>query len=153
MKILILISAILILFSFLWLIIWAWFFRIPKETLIRIKDIGQKAFDKGDYKRAKELIVRALKNGSNAKLKYQLAVCHLNLGEFSDAQKLFEELLAASPNNIDLMSKLAKALDKQRKNEEAIELNTKILEKDPKNLDSLISIAESYYKKDEPNKS
>lgn len=153
MKSLGLMAIILIMFSALWLIVWGWFFRISKKTVIRFRDIGKKAFEKGNYKKAKELLIRATEKENNPDLKYKLAVSHLNLKEYASAQVIFEELLKATPGNIDIMLKLALCLEKQKKYAEAIDVYIQILNKQPKDINCLLKLAANYFELEDYNKS
>lgn len=149
MKLLVFMAIILIMFSALWLIVWGWFFRISKKTSIRFQDIGKKAFANGNYKKAKELLLKAMERGKNPDIKFKLAISYLNLKEYTNAQVLFEELLKDSPENIDIMLKLAETYGKQKKYVEALDIYTKILNKKPKDLHCLLKVANIYFEQED----
>ena len=141
MSLLLLIIFILIVFSALWFFVWSWFFRINQKNVVRFKKVAKKAIEKGNYKRAKELILKALKIGRNLELEYQLGISQVNLNEIKDAQRTFENILNENPEDINIMLQLAAVLFDDKKYDKSLELYEKILTNDSSNIEALIGKA------------
>lgn len=152
MTLIIVISLILIIFSVLWIFLWGWFFRLNNSAFIRLQEIGTKAFEKGNYKKAKELLIRALNKKGDFDLKLQLGISHLNLREYKEAQKVFEQLLIQKPDNENLILNLITTLIKQCQFQNALEICNEILTKKPDDASILIKKAEIYYAQNEIEK-
>lgn len=152
MTLIIVVSIILILFSLLWLIMWGWFYKVDKSTLARLQRVAQKAFDKGNYDKAKKLFQKSLRGNNDPSMKYKLALSQLNLKEYKSAQSTLEELLKVSPADEDILMSLAKTLELQKLYDESLDVCTKIVSQNPRNIDCLLNIAKIHLVKKDPQK-
>jgi len=142
-----LIFLILIVFSIVWVLVWFWFFKpneTPGENFYKLAD---KAFESGDYKTAKELLLQIANINSNPDAKYKLGISFLKLKEYDDAKGCFEQLLKKSPKNLDFLSNLAQVFQLQKKYDEALDIYNKITSQTPKSEDGPVNIARVYYEK------
>ena len=65
-------------------------------------------------------------------------------GQLGEAEKLYKELLTQSPDNIQVLDLLARIKISQKKYQEGITINKKILELDSQNENALFDIALAY---------
>ena len=65
-------------------------------------------------------------------------------GQLGEAEKLYKELLTQSPDNIQVLDLLARIKISQKKYQEGITINKKILELDSRNENALFDIALAY---------
>ena len=65
-------------------------------------------------------------------------------GQLGEAEKLYKELLTQSPDNIQVLDLLARIKISQKKYQEGITINKKILEIDSQNENALFDIALAY---------
>lgn len=142
-----LILIILITFSFVWFLVWFWFFKNEKISAGKTYKLGKKAFKKGDYKKAKEAFLQMPEIDLNQDAKYKLGVSYLNLGEYEEAKTCFEKVLKSSPQNVDAMFNLVNVLQLQNKYDEALEISEKAIKENSKDINIYLSIGNIYYKK------
>lgn len=144
-----LIFIILIVFSVVWLFIWLWFFRngnAPRKSKGAIK-----AFEHGNYKKAKELLLKTPDLETNFENKYKLGLVHLKLDEYDEAKKCFEQVLKNSPKNFDALFNLAQVLQLQKKYTEALETYAKAAKENSKDIECSLNIGKIYYEQGDYN--
>ena len=66
------------------------------------------------------------------------------LGKFDEAEKIYNDILAQEPNNIDALDLLSRIMLDKKNYDAAISLNNRILELDKRNQDALFDIAIAY---------
>lgn len=145
--ILITIFSILLIFSVIWILVWFWFFKVKLTPGKNFHKLADKAFKSGDYKTAKELFLKIENIQNNLKSQYKLGLVHLNLREYDKAQLCFENVVKASPKNIEAMENLGLSLQAQQKYDDAILLYTKLEKENPKNPEWIINIGKISYEK------
>ena len=79
------------------------------------------------------------------------AVALLKIRKDKDAMKIFDQILAKDPENIDALCGKAEVLRRDRKYAEAQDLLNKILEKDPNYIPALLSLSYIYYQEENFN--
>lgn len=136
-----LVFLILIVFSLVFFLIWLWFFKESKEPVENFYKLALKAFEAGDYKKAKELFSQDPKLDSNMDAKYKLGVAYLKLKEYEEAKGCFEAVLRKSPKNKDALYNLAQVLQAQGDYEEAINVFNKLAKEDPKSNEGALNIS------------
>lgn len=147
-----LILIILIVFSIVWLAAWLWFFRNPKTPGKNLSKAGIKALKRGDYRKAKELLLQIPGTDADIEVKCSLGIIHLKLNEYDEAQKCFEQVLKVSPKNFDALFNLAQIFTFQEKYDEALETYTKAVKENDKNIDCYLNIGNIYYLKSDYEK-
>lgn len=147
-----LIFLILIIFSAVLFLGWFWFFMSEKSSDKNVFKAGVKAFEKGNYKKAKELLLKAPDIDTSFETKYNLGIVHLKLDEYDDAKKCFEQVLKSSPKNFDALFNLAQVLQLQEKYDEALEFYNKAIKENDKNVDCLLNIGNVHCKKGDYDK-
>lgn len=144
-----LLLIILLIFSFVFFLIWFWFFKGEGEPVENFYKLALKAFDSGDYKKAKELFLQMPNLGSNIDAKYKLGITCFKLKEYDDAKSYFEAVVKKNPKNADAFLKIAEILQLQGNYDDAIAVFNKIAKQDPKNPKNAINISSVYcYKGD-----
>ncbi|MCQ2789562.1 MAG: tetratricopeptide repeat protein [bacterium] len=139
------IAILLVVFSFLWIGIWFWFFRIDDVKLKKLSEIGKQAFDAGHFKKAKAIFAKIMKKDKSLELKYKMGVSMLELNELKQARSCFEAILGVNPNHVMSILKLGEVEKRDRNYAKALEYFTLALKKDPKNVTNYINVAEIYY--------
>lgn len=147
-----LIFIILILFSIVWSLVWFWFFKNDKASIEKIYKSGDKAFEAGDYKKTKALLLSVPDLSANPDAKYKLGIAHLELGEYDAAKAIFEQILKTSPKNVGALSNLAKILQLQGKDNEALEAYSKIIKENSNDVNSYLAISDIYNKQGDYDK-
>ncbi len=140
---------ILISFSILWLFVWIWFFKGNKSSGEKAYKEGIKAFETGDYVKAKKILSK-IKDIPDAK--YNLGVAQLNLGEYEKAKECFEQILKTSPKNFDALFKLAEILQAEKNYDSALEKYNKAIIENSKNPECYLNISNIYCEKEDFNK-
>lgn len=135
----------ILIFSIAWFCVWFWFFRIDQKTLLKMADLGRKAFTKGHYKKAKELFQKIVKRESGFDVKYKLGISQMKLGEFKGAKLCFEEILKKEPKNVDALIKLAAIYLEEKNYEKAFDYYKQVLTFQHNNLESILGIAMIYF--------
>lgn len=144
MKSLIFILLALIAFSTVWLCVWLWFFKTDNDPVDRHLREAEKAFEKGDYKKARDLLLKVKDLNSNTTAKYKLGIAHLQLGEHEEAKICFEQIVKILPKNFDALANLAQTLQIQGKYDEALEAYAKAINENNKNIDCYLSVGRIY---------
>lgn len=139
-----LIFVIIVVFSLVFFLIWLWFFKEDKKPVENFLKLALKAFEAGDYKKAKALFLQEPKLNSNIDLKYKLGISYLKLGEYEEAKVCFEEILRKSPKNKEALNSLAQVLKLQGNYEEAIAIFEKLAKENPKQVDGDLNISSVY---------
>lgn len=140
-----LVFIILIIFSVVWLLVWLWFFKGGKAFGKGIFKASVKAFERGNYKKAKELLLKMPDLDINPETKYKLGLSHLKLDEYDQAKVCFEQVLKVSPKNFDALFSLAQTLQFQKKYDEAIEIYTKAAKENTKDIECSLNIGNIHY--------
>jgi len=81
-----------------------------------------------------------------------LAIAYLNVGNMTEAMKIFNTILLKKPSDLNILNMIAEAYYYSGKYQEAIDFWDKILEYDKTNAQSLYMIGMSYQKKGEKDK-
>ncbi len=81
---------------------------------------GKVHFAKKDYERAKEFLVKSYELEQVSDVENLLAICYLELGNFAQANVIFENLLKTSPENINLLLNRAKCFEKMNDADSAL---------------------------------
>lgn len=144
-----LLFIILLIFSFVFFLIWVWFFKEDKEPVENFYKLALKAFEAGDYKKAKELFLQISNLDSNIDAKYKLGITCLKLKEYDDAKSYLEAVVKKNPKNKDAINKLAEVLQLQGDYDEAINILGKVAKQDPKNPENAINMSDVYFNKGE----
>lgn len=137
---------ILILFSVIWLSAWFWFFHKENASPAKMNKRIDNAFESGDYKKAKENLLKTPNLNSNTDALFKLGTSHFKLGEYEDAKKCFEQILKLTPKDINTLLNLAQLLEQQGNYEEAIEIYNKILSQNDKDILAYLRIGNIYSK-------
>lgn len=133
---------ILIVFSVSLAFFWLWFFKnenVDSPQILYKK--GLKAFQKGNYKKAKVLFSQVADLDANFEdVQYNLGNCLLKLAEYEKAKLYFEAALKTSPNKFDVLFDMALTLQKQKKYDEAEEYYAKALEEKGENFQAYLGL-------------
>lgn len=143
----VLLLIILLIFSLVFFLIWFWFFKGESEPVENFYKLALKAFESGDYKKAKDLFLQMSNLASNTDAKYKLGITCFKLKEYAEAKSYFEEVVKKNPKNTDALSKLAEILQLQGDYDEAIAIFNKIAKQDPKNPKNATNISDVYFNK------
>lgn len=141
------IFIILLIFSAVWFLIWLWFFKSDSEPKVNFYKLGDKAFESGDYKNAKELFLQIANIASNVEANRKLGISYLKLGEYDNAKACFEQIVKKSPKNIEAQISLAQILELQNKYDEALSIYNNIATISPKDPSGPVNIARIYSEK------
>lgn len=144
-----LIFIILIIFCVVWLLLWSWFFKSEKASGEKNNKSAKKAFEKGDFKKAKELFLAIGNISSNPEDNYQLGVSHLELKEYNEAKICFEQILKSEPKNIEALRNLAKILKQEKKYDEALEAYNKLISEKNDDIEAQLNIGNIYIEKED----
>lgn len=140
-----LILIILIVFSVVWLFVWLWFFKGGRFSGKNMLKSSINAFEQGNYKKAKELLLKIPDTDTNSETKYKLGLVHLKLSEYDNAKSCFEQVLKTSPKNFDALFNLAQILQLQEKYDESIEMYARAAKENNKNIECSLNIGDIYY--------
>lgn len=149
---LIFIILLLLVFSIVFFSVWLWFYKGDDFSIELSYFAGKSAFKSGNLKKAKEKLLKVKETKSSPDVIKKLGIVHLNLKEFDEAKACFEQILKASPNDIDALTSLTQILQVQGRDEEALEIYNKLLSIDAKNVSYHINIANIYLKKGDNEK-
>lgn len=152
MKSLIFIAMALIAFSAVWLGVWLWFFKSNKAPVNNSLKEAEKAFEKNDYKKAKDLLLKVKDLNTNPSAKYELGIAHLHLNEYEEAKACFEQVLKTSPKNFDALSNLAQTLQLQGKYDESLEAYTKAIAENSKHIGCYLNVGNIYSEQEKHDK-
>lgn len=133
----------------MWFLVWSWFFKSGKSFGRKVRKALAKAIELGNYKKAKELLLRLPGLNNDTENKCKLGIVHLKLDEDEEAKKCFEEVLNKNPKHFDALINLAQVLQFQEKYDEAIGVYEKALKEKPKDINILLNMGEILYKQDE----
>ncbi len=143
-----LVFVILILFSVIFFLIWLWFFKENTKSVENFYKLAIKAFESGNYRKAKAFFLQDSKINLNIDAKLKLGISHMKLEEYEDAKACFESVLKKSPKNLDALINLAKVISSEGNYDEAIQLFNKVAEIDLKNSSqNTINICNVYFSK------
>lgn len=116
--------------------------RNPKAIKAAIM-LGTVHMRGGNFKAALKILDSVTDLQRNNAVAHNLAGgAHLGLGEVEAARKRYKAAIEAAPDYLNAIENLAKVEAGQSNFDEAVELFTTILEKDPKNGQAMISLAE-----------
>lgn len=144
-----LIILILIIFSIVWFLVWFWFFKSGSffgSFGRNLKKAIKKDLEKGNYKNAKELLLKSPDLDINIENKSKLGIIHLKLNEYEEAQKCFEEVLKKNPKDFDALINLAQTFQLQEKYNEAMEVYEKALKENVKDPNCPLNMGDILYK-------
>lgn len=146
------IFLILILFSVVWILIWLWFFKGgPSLSSFsrNLKKAIRKDIEKGNYKNAKELLLKSPDLETNLETQQKLGTVHLKLNEYEEAQKCFEGILKKNPKSFDALMSLAETFKLQEKIDEAFDVYEKASKENVKDINCPLNMGEILYKRGE----
>lgn len=144
----ILILVILVVFAALFTVIWIWFFKSESPQGENFYKSGEHAFEEGDYKKAKELLSKAvLADPKLDDAKYNLGVSHLELKEYDDAKKCFEQVLKSSPKDFNALLNMGKALQYQNDYDGAAEYYEKAIQENDESAECHLGLGRAYFEK------
>jgi len=144
-----LIFLILITFSVVFFLVWFWFYKGGSflGTFSRnLKKAIKKAIDKGNYKNAKELLLKVPDLETNPENKYKLGIIHLKLNEYEEAKDCFEEVLQKNPKHFEALMNLAQTFQLQGKYAEAMENYEKALKENVKDVNCPLNMGDILHK-------
>lgn len=136
----ILVLIILIMFSIIWASVWIWFFKGGKFFGRKVRKAFNRAFELGNYKKAKSLLLRMSDLNKNPETKFKLGIVHLKLNEYEDAKNCFEQVLKISPKNFDALVNLAQVLQSQKEYDEAVKIYTDAIQQNDKDINCYLNI-------------
>lgn len=132
---------------------WVWFYKNTTPAVEDFYKTGMKAFEKGDFKKAKEAFAKVDKTNSNlADAEYKLGIVQLNLQEYDAATAIFEKILKTAPKNVNALFNMAQAMQFQEKYDEAQEFYNKALDENDKNWECYLNIGIINLKKEDYGK-
>ena len=73
---------------------------------------GKVRFAKQDYERAKDFLIKSYELEQTAEVENLLGICYMELGNFAQANVIFEKLMNDNEGNINLMLNRAKCFEK-----------------------------------------
>lgn len=148
-----LIILLLIVFCVLFTFVWVWFYKNTTPAVEDFYKTGIKAFEKGEFKKAKEAFTKVDKTNPNlADAEYKLGIVQVKLQEYSDATVIFEKILKTAPKNVSALFNMAQALQFQGKYDEAQEFYNKALDENDKNWECYLNIGIINLKKEDYKK-
>lgn len=140
-----LIFTILIIFSIVWILVWLWFFKSGKSFGRKVRKAVGTAFELGNYKKAKELLLRMPDLDTNPEVKYKLGLAHLKLNDYDEAKVCFEEVIKKAPKDFEALFHLAQVFQFQKKYEQALETYNKAIKENNKDIKCPLNIGNIYY--------
>lgn len=144
-----LIFLIIILFTVVLFLVWFWFYKggsLFGNFGGNLKKAIKKDFEKGNYKKVKELLLKDPDLENNIDNKYKLAMAHLKLQEYEEAQVCFEDVLKKNPKHFEAMMGLAQSFQLQEKYPEAMEFYDKAYKENVKDMDCPLNMGEILFK-------
>lgn len=117
-----------------------WFFKRDKVAAVQDERAVEKAFEQGNFKKVKELLLKVKDTIANPDSEYKLGVAHLKLGEYEESKKCFEKILKQSPKKPEVLLNLAQTLELQGKQDEALETYIKIIDVGGKNVEGHLNV-------------
>lgn len=146
-----LIFLILIIFTVTLFLVWFWFYKGGSSFSKNLKKAIKKDLEKGNYKKAKELLLKDPDLENNIDSKYKLGTVHMKLSEYEDAKACFDDVLKKNPKHFDAMMSLAQTFQLQEKYTEAMEFYDKASKENVKDVNCPLNMGEILYKlKDYP---
>lgn len=142
----------LILFSVVWFLIWLWFFKGGFSLSSfgkNLKRAIRKDIEKGNYKNAKELLLKSPDLETNLENQQKLGTVHLKLNEYEEAQKCFEGVLKKNPKSFEALMSLAETFKLQGKTDEAFDFYEKASKENVKDINCPLNMGEILYKRGE----
>lgn len=141
-----LILLILIVFSATLFLVWFWFYKGGSSFNKNLKKAIKKDFEKGNYQKAKELLLKDPDLENNIENKYKLGVVNLKLNEYDEAKTCFEDVLKKNPKHFDALMNLAQTLQLEEKYIEAMEIYEKASKENVKDINCPLNMGEILYK-------
>lgn len=144
-----LIFLIIVLFSVVLFLVWFWFYKggsLFSSFGKNLKKAIKKDFEKGNYKKVKELLLKDPDLENNLDNKYKLGTVHLKLEEYEEAQTCLEDVLKKNPKHFEAMMGLAQVFQLQEKYPEAMEFYDKASKENVKDMDCPLNMGEILYK-------
>lgn len=86
--------------------------KVSEHNCFVLYVAGKVYFAKQDYERAKEFLVKSYEMEQINEVENLLGICYLELGNYTQANVIFEKLLETNPDNINLMLNRAKCFEK-----------------------------------------
>ena len=81
---------------------------------------GKVYFAKQDYARAKDYLIKSYELEQTADVENLLGICYMELGEFAQANVIFENLMNSNEGNINLILNRAKCFEKMNDTDSAL---------------------------------
>lgn len=139
------IFLILIIFSAVWVSVWFWFFKGGQSFSRKVRKALDNSLKEGDYKKAKNLLLRMPDLDTNPENKCKLGTAYLKLNEYDEAVACFEQVLKVAPKNFDALFNLAQIFQSQKKYDEALEMYTKAVSEQEKDINCPLNMGLIYY--------
>lgn len=146
------IFVLLAIFTLFLLLVWLWFYKIDRPKSENFYKLAEKAFAAGDYKKAKELLLRLPQENLTVEAKMKLGLACLKLREYDGAMGYFSDVLQKTPKNTEALSCLAEIYKAQCKFDEALEIYDKLASDNPKDANSIVNAGEMYLEKGDYDK-
>lgn len=89
---------------------------------------GKVRFAKKDYERAKDFLIKSYELEQTEDVENLLGICYLELGNYAQANVIFEKLLETNEGNINLMLNRAKCFEKMNDADSALFTLEKVVE-------------------------
>lgn len=86
--------------------------KVSEHNCFVLYVAGKVYFAKQDYERAKEFLVKSYEMEQIKEVENLLGICYFELGNYDQANVIFEKLLETNPDNINLMLSRAKCFEK-----------------------------------------
>lgn len=136
------IFLILIVFSAVLFLVWFWFYKGLGSFGKNLKKAIKKDFEKGNFKKVKELLLKDSDLENNLDNIYQLGSVHLKLNEYEDAIVRFNEVLKKNPKHFDALMGIAQSYQHQEKYAEAMEAYDKASKENVKDFNCPLNMGE-----------
>lgn len=140
------IFLILIIFTVVLFLVWFWFYKGIGSFGKNLKKAIKKDFEKGNFKKAKELLLKDPDLESNLDNMYKLGVTHLKLSEYNEAKACFDGILKKEPKHFDALMGLAQTYQIQELYAEAMEAYDKASKENVKDVNCPLNMSEILFK-------
>jgi len=142
-----LILLILIGFSIILAVVWAWFFKNERAFCEKLYSAGVKAFEELKFQKAKTFFSKINSiNPSYKDVTYKLGLTCFELLEYDKATTYFESVIKITPKNFDALFHLALSFQLQELYDKAEEAYKKALKENEKSGDCLFGLGFICYK-------
>lgn len=141
-----LIFLILIVFSIAFFLVWYLFYKGIGTFSKNLKKAIKKDFEKGNFKKAKYLLLKDPDLENNPDNMYRLGIVHLKLNEYSEANTCFEAVLKKEPKHFDALMGLAQTYQFQERYAEAMEAYEKASKENVKDVNCPLNMGEILFK-------